>query len=216
MGGETDCPATSEIGFRGLSPRGRGNPYQILGAAGWMGSIPAWAGKPESPLPEASSHAVYPRVGGETPIVRVPAILVMGLSPRGRGNRTPGNPGVDLLRSIPAWAGKPTDPAILAGLRGVYPRVGGETRSNVLSDDVSDGLSPRGRGNPRRRLPAASVSRSIPAWAGKPSTASSSARTNGVYPRVGGETASAHVRPMRRDGLSPRGRGNRERLPTLP
>ena len=51
--------------------------------------------------------------------------------------------------------------------------------------------------------------RSIPAWAGEPSSVISNQSAATVYPRVGGGTQLRHIQPERRYGLSPRGRGNR-------
>ena len=165
-----------------------------------------------------ASHGVYPRVGGETLQRSRRAVARL------------------VLRSIPAWAGKPAPPH---ADRRVRP---------------SAGLSPRGRGNhgkePDDRM--ADVG-SIPAWAGKPSRVSIPSgapygsipamkpsagpdyqRRRWVYPRVGGETWALGGRSCRRDppmvyprvggetgqfddcnkpvadisGLSPRGRGN--------
>ena len=51
--------------------------------------------------------------------------------------------------------------------------------------------------------------RSIPAWAGEPSCAAANVTPLTVYPRVGGGTAAALRRGEGKNGLSPRGRGNR-------
>ena len=93
----------------------------------------------------------------------------------------------------------------------VYPRVGGETIIGATANIHSEGLSPRGRGNPDRGSPAAHVLGSIPAWAGKPSSLPIPLIRLRVYPRVGGETRDDPQDGHRADGLSPRGRGNRLR-----
>ena len=74
----------------------------------------------------------------------------------------------------------------------------------------TDGLSPRGRGNPAEMDEAEIRRRSIPAWAGEPLGYDYPALGPAVYPRVGGGTLEMvecllHVR-----GLSPRGRGNHQ------
>ena len=74
------------------------------------------------------------------------------------------------LRSIPAWAGKPY-------------RVTGYRQRRTR------GLSPRGRGNPRRHEHRQDYPGSIPAWAGKPPRRRCSRGSLRVYPRVGGETS---------------------------
>ena len=92
---------------------------------------------------------------------------------------------------------------------GVYPRVGGETRSLGQTELSGQGLSPRGRGNPPRGDAARVPIRSIPAWAGKPRAALAAVVGEGVYPRVGGETVGTVGEAAAVEGLSPRGRGNR-------
>ena len=87
-------------------------------------------------------------MGGGTVGLPLAAGTVIGLSPRGRGNRVR----VGLCRrsrgSIPAWAGEPCTGRLMQEVKGVYPRVGGGTV-------YGSGLCRRSRG-------------SIPAWAGEP------------------------------------------------
>ena len=110
VGGETTVTLPLLSFHQGLSPRGRGN---LAGAAAGpeaTGSIPAWAGKPHQPLPTYHQCKVYPRVGGETPEKAAITIGNAGLSPRGRGNHDR-ETGIFRWRgSIPAWAGKPSQP----------------------------------------------------------------------------------------------------------
>ena len=73
----------------------------------------------------------------------------------------------------------------------VYPRVGGGTDLINRDNAISEGLSPRGRGNHQARQGRALALGSIPAWAGEPSSHVSSRVNFTVYPRVGGGT-----RPM--------------------
>ena len=91
----------------------------------------------------------------------------------------------------------------------VYPRVGGETQRLHAGRLLSEGLSPRGRGNHRQVGDIHACPGSIPAWAGKPSLSSRSVTDSKVYPRVGGETFLADEQQFGTEGLSPRGRGNR-------
>ena len=117
---------------------------------------------------------------------------------------------------IPAWAGKPGAVHGPDGTFAAYPRVGGETIMRVPSKGPVQGLSPRGRGNrglPRRQGEARGP---IPAWAGKPYPCRRWWRRPRAYPRVGGETHRHRSRVQRHDGLSPRGRGNREEVPPVP
>ena len=151
---------------------------------------------------------VYPRVGGGTCYRRPEVLIWLGLSPRGRGNRIGLTSTGRVPRSIPAWAGEPRRSVRLLIAGKVYPRVGGGTMDNEIREELYQGLSPRGRGNPLSGLAPFSLEGSIPAWAGEPIPGISPARRGKVYPRVGGGTL-AHVRRfISRRGLSPRGRGN--------
>ena len=66
MGGETGSPLDPRPPHVGLSPRGRGNRLMSFESRCSFGSIPAWAGKPDSLLIDTIDQGVYPRVGGET------------------------------------------------------------------------------------------------------------------------------------------------------
>ena len=94
----------------------------------------------------------------------------------------------------------------------VYPRVGGGTLASSFRPWMSEGLSPRGRGNPRYAVFHDRVSRSIPAWAGEPYRFHMGRPAAWVYPRVGGGTMNELKQAALGAGLSPRGRGNRYSL----
>ena len=147
-------------------------------------------------------------MGGETGDVRRERDGQYGLSPRGRGNHHLAAPAIHVHGSIPAWAGKPTGLSGGSRLEKVYPRVGGETCLSGFHSRRIYGLSPRGRGNPLAIALMRRASRSIPAWAGKPSRGRGCRRASMVYPRVGGETCVDKRIDSRNSGLSPRGRGN--------
>ena len=107
------CGGTPPVGDEspitaGLSPRVRGNRLIQYDEDGEAISIPACAGEPGT-LAVASPHSqVYPRVcGGTRRRVRV-SYLILGLSPRVRGN--PSLPSENVSHhwgSIPACAGEP-------------------------------------------------------------------------------------------------------------
>ena len=82
-----------------------------------------------SRLGESGVYAVYPRVCGGTLDDGDTSMMVAGLSPRVRGNLPLPPPGAAAGRSIPACAGEPERGHPVAGLRSVYPRVCGGTRS---------------------------------------------------------------------------------------
>ena len=216
MGGETTLIGSRGSSRGGLSPRGRGNPVFHLPKPLQVRSIPAWAGKPSCTTSRAWRFWVYPRVGGETCPSAEPRLEWPGLSPRGRGNPQTADARDRARGSIPAWAGKPRPrPAVLLAI-GVYPRVGGETYLTAMQETLHGGLSPRGRGNQDCITITVIASRSIPAWAGKPTDGSRKELSTRVYPRVGGETSRRGSAVRGVNGLSPRGRGNRTGRPGAP
>ena len=107
-GGTSSSPSTSST-QNGLSPRVRGNRRGRPRCTVRTGSIPACAGEPHEPAPEAPARSpVYPRVCGGTQSDSTP-------SARGTG-------------SIPACAGEPhiaTCQSFTWGSRGLSPRVRG-------------------------------------------------------------------------------------------
>ena len=110
--------------------------------------------------------------------------------------------------SIPASAGKPRAAWWHPSMRRVYPRECGETELIVGTTVTRKGLSPRVRGNPRRRPRRQGGAGSIPASAGKPISFVNAMISNGVYPRECGETALVVCGGGFAWGLSPRVRGN--------
>ena len=112
------------------------------------GSIPAYAGEPDSgPYPH-SRRKVYPRVCGGTPAWALGTQILGGLSPRMRGNPSRGRRARGLDGSIPAYAGEPGGSSAGGGGAAVYPRVCGGTRRQFRRRWRGSGLSPRMRGNP--------------------------------------------------------------------
>ena len=97
-------------------------------------------------------------------------------------------------------------------VRKVYPRVCGGTIEQLAQAFHDEGLSPRVRGNPKIGRESCSLSRSIPACAGEPSSLAPCILTDWVYPRVCGGTHRTRNRSFSWDGLSPRVRGNLEGL----
>ncbi len=131
-----------------------------------------------------------------------------GLSPRGRGNRLVCGGYSCQVRTIPAWAGEPRPYLRWLMTRRDYPRVGGGTEDARLNAGRVLGLSPRGRGNLDKTHRERIKDRTIPAWAGEPSTYTDSIVTDRDYPRVGGGTQPYSCFGAYHKGLSPRGRGN--------
>ena len=133
---------------------------------------------------------------------------IAGLSPRVRGNLTPGDVAQGTDRSIPASAGEPGPWRLSGPASKVYPRECGGTRYDGLPVRVMAGLSPRVRGN-RVRVDALPGERgSIPASAGEPCGTRQRWHPIEVYPRECGGTPLPPASPLCTEGLSPRVRGN--------
>ncbi len=197
---------------RGLSPRVRGNLVPSSSHNCSTGSIPACAGEPRPWSPARAPATVYPRVCGGTPTCCATRAPATGLSPRVRGNRRRNAAAALRSGSIPACAGEPSAACGMAASCRVYPRVCGGTSTKHIADWPPMGLSPRVRGNPsppaRRGRPCGS----IPACAGEPPAPRRAAKRWRVYPRVCGGTNWPPRRRHGAPGLSPRVRGNRDRL----
>ena len=206
--GGTPGVRTAEQPTEGLSPRVRGNRLGETPSAQRRGSIPACAGEPDCASRFQTLNRVYPRVCGGTIAPFVRESRRIGLSPRVRGNPVVVCPLRQHKRSIPACAGEPRPgkPSI-QGIW-VYPRVCGGTGPVPDRGRLSQGLSPRVRGNRASRWPASPSPGSIPACAGEPSVILMLLRPVRVYPRVCGGTVSSHIVTVLCGGLSPRVRGN--------
>ena len=152
-GGETGRAGRVTVTAPGLSPRGRGNPKPTICQYLDDRSIPARAGKPSMVGTPPASDRVYPRAGGETSRQVPGRYALVGLSPRGRGNPQQSAPSDRAVGSIPARAGKPSACSGRSWASAVYPRAGGETDMVPKADYDVVGLSPRGRGNHRGRVP---------------------------------------------------------------
>ena len=84
---------------------------------------------------------------GGTPLRNIGLNVVIGLSPRVRGNRIDAGDNTIGLRSIPACAGEPVHTVIVDDTGKVYPRVCGGTGEFRHRSSSGCGLSPRVRGN---------------------------------------------------------------------
>ena len=130
------------------------------------------------------------------------------VSPRVRGNPSVGRRRTHRSRSIPACAGEPRHSCSMPLARGVYPRVCGEPRRGGSILAGLRGLSPRVRGNPDCLFLHGHWHGSIPACAGEPPARPPLRLYLEVYPRVCGGTEPFPATFYLWDGLSPRVRGN--------
>ena len=169
------------------------------------------SGEPCSPASRQTWTRVYPRACGGTAACSSVHPIILGLSPRVRGNH--GQPTLRLgdHGSIPARAGEPSFSECMATRWSLYPRACGGTRSFDGAGDGVKPLSPRVRGNPAVAAWTVVAQRSIPARAGEPIPAVRPPGGHRVYPRACGGTACNPDRPPVFEGLSPRVRGNHSR-----
>ena len=186
----------------------RGNRQRCRLAEPPIRSIPAYAGEPCANTSSTESPAVYPRVCGGTFCPNWNGGWIIGLSPRMRGNRKRTTTDGCEAGSIPAYAGEPAAYRRLGWTMSVYPRVCGGTPRRRPAPSRLSGLSPRMRGNRNATGSHPGRRRSIPAYAGEPSPASSSTPPRRVYPRVCGGTYTQAIEHRAVRGLSPRMRGN--------
>ena len=135
-----------------------------------------------------------------------------GLSPHGRGKRCQ-NPFCTIcLWSIPARAGETCRQSEQRKPFQVYPRTGGGNRWTGGLRRSDRGLSPHGRGKPTEAAPDTPPPGSIPARAGETAPRPGPAQPPPVYPRTGGGNPSSDRQTTSFSGLSPHGRGKRERF----
>ena len=152
---------------------------------------------------------VYPRASGGTDSGGRNFDCDDGLSPRERGNRVAVGDAGSIGGSIPARAGEPRDASPLTNTSTVYPRASGGTEVPDHSSSITEGLSPRERGNHGvASMPIAGAG-SIPARAGEPSPLLARRPFRWVYPRASGGTPANPSPSGDVFGLSPRERGNR-------
>ena len=173
---------------RGLSPRVRGNRESVFEHLPALRSIPAGAGEPWPASILLSARRVYPRGCGGTGDRANTARLVLGLSPRVRGNQLRLPYPFSTPRSIPAGAGEPTTLRLQPMLARVYPRGCGGTIFSLNRIPTIPGLSPRVRGNPMNNTATMGKRGSIPAGAGEPISLAVTSRLDRVYPRGCGGT----------------------------
>ena len=210
--GATFPQETAQAETRGLSPRMRGNPVHYRAGRQRGGSIPAHAGQPRFTQSCHFTREVYPRACGATRRTQATRACARGLSPRMRGNRTRRCPFSVHSRSIPAHAGQPRHAYSAKEAGEVYPRACGATWLFNVMDSKTRGLSPRMRGNPVRGSRDVSAGGSIPAHAGQPARPVGHLVAQRVYPRACGATCHCQHLQRQWSGLSPRMRGNPDRL----
>ena len=131
----------------------------------WL--IPACAGKTERPSSVLSRERAHPRVCGENVLERMDSLEQAGSSPRVRGKLPRGSPRRQCSGLIPACAGKTVCRECLEYQLRAHPRVCGENVLKIVDGNAYAGSSPRVRGKPQESNLPKTLTRLIPACAGK-------------------------------------------------
>ena len=118
-------------GVVGTSPRARGKLHRANDLPDDERNIPACAGKTGAIFRATSITAEHPRVRGENALTAIKGIGDIGTSPRARGKRSIVFMQINIIRNIPACAGK-TAIAISSGfVKPEHPRVRGENSQSL-------------------------------------------------------------------------------------
>ena len=201
---------SSTRGRTGVHPRRRGE--AAAGPAGRgrrVGSIPAGAGKPTRATRPHDWSQVHPRRRGEAGRGALRLRRIRGPSPQARGSLDVVEPPSRAAGSIPAGAGKPLVPPLLADQLGVHPRRRGEAHMQITPHPHVLGPSPQARGSRPTTPTSHRTTRSIPAGAGKPRSRRRPAAPRWVHPRRRGEATPDAMLDPDSSGPSPQARGSR-------
>ena len=166
-GGENALSRARPRPVRGSSPRRRGKPRTTTSHHQHHGLIPAQAGKTALSCPHGTRSAAHPRAGGENFAQGIEAPLDLGSSPRRRGKPSRSASGSNVVRLIPAQAGKTPLPCWPPPRPTAHPRAGGENGPVCVRQALALGSSPRRRGKHIIRIKVLTWHRLIPAQAGK-------------------------------------------------
>ena len=144
--GESQQVVRLRLACVGLPPHTRGILCVEDNAPAACGSTPAYAGNPIPRLVQRLLVEVYPRIRGESPGQCGLAGGANGLPPHTRGIRIFSNPTRLSSGSTPAYAGNPAGKRGTGGMRGVYPRIRGESSCRIAPRLSEMGLPPHTRG----------------------------------------------------------------------
>ena len=137
-----------------------------------------------------------------------PLSAALGPSPRERGSPQALQVFIAKIGSIPARAGQPPIGSLRISKDGVHPRASGAARSAFHHTDPMTGPSPRERGSLQALGARWRHMGSIPARAGQPMAAWTTARSHRVHPRASGAASSRVLTRALLRGPSPRERGS--------
>ena len=193
----------------GSSPLTRGKPLPVLLNMAGLRLIPAHAGKTSTASRSPTRTRAHPRSRGENACALSTRLMASGSSPLTRGKLTRLHPRRLPAGLIPAHAGKTYRAARYAMQGRAHPRSRGENYRGVRVRPGVEGSSPLTRGKPYRIGRGPSVTRLIPAHAGKTADRSSLSLPRSAHPRSRGENAKIPWRPACPPGSSPLTRGKR-------
>ena len=171
------------------------------------GIIPAGAGRSSDAAPFARTNRDHPRGCGEKGREMINDQLLLGSSPRVRGEaRKPTSP---RARSgiIPAGAGRSQNVRFCHLVLRDHPRGCGEKVVSVGLHSMTTGSSPRVRGEDNRRHAVIVVDGIIPAGAGRSETTAGRGARGRDHPRGCGEKGRPAGVDLAALGSSPRVRG---------
>ena len=199
------------LGWTGSSPLTRGKRLRVRCTRRRGRLIPAHAGKTRSCQVAGRSPPAHPRSRGENPC--------RGRALRGRGGSSPltrGKQGVsvmntDIVRLIPAHAGKTSVTTTHGGASRAHPRSRGENGQASASYFAGQGSSPLTRGKHHTPRPDSRAVGLIPAHAGKTICLPHEAAVDAAHPRSRGENGAGAVVGAGAAGSSPLTRGKRHR-----
>ena len=173
--------------------------------------IPAHAGKTRPRPYIAAAKGAHPRSRGENGLSETRAAIGGGSSPLTRGKRHASAVGRDLLRLIPAHAGKTCTCRPCHRRPRAHPRSRGENSVKSVVAKPINGSSPLTRGKHRRSHQRRTGRRLIPVHAGKTGCRRSAREQPRAHPRSRGENCRRRWWPIPSRGSSPLTRGKRRR-----
>ena len=193
--------------LRGSSPLTRGKQNGEWRAENLEGLIPAHAGKTRSRDHRFRHRRAHPRSRGENWSTAKLEVGQAGSSPLTRGKPRGRFELPDLLRLIPAHAGKTLLFHQTIGSTWAHPRSRGENVNAVAGGTKETGSSPLTRGKPHRDRVQRHEGGLIPAHAGKTKACAHSFQLTGAHPRSRGENSRPQAVTPTPGGSSPLTRG---------
>ena len=170
------------------SPHTRGKPNEYKNRRETAGNIPAYAGKAFQSIQLQEQQQKHPRIRGES----VASVTLVGkcveTSPHTRGKLASMATSLDVLRNIPAYAGKAVSFYRQVGSYQKHPRIRGESVDLPFERVDDSETSPHTRGKRSYPLCRKVLSGNIPAYAGKANGRRGLRFASGKHPRIRGES----------------------------